>query len=215
MKFEPGMKVISSDGKDVGEIERVVIDPVTKSVSHVVIEKGLLFPDDRVLPVNLIQETQGKEATLRIEAEKLGDLPKFEVTEYVRLNDEEQEQLPNPGVVPFYPMAPVPLWRPGLTMTLESGEPLIEETERNIPTGEVALKEGADILDLDGKKVGEVDELLTNPESDQITDVIVSRGTILKEEKRIPITWVSHMDEKAIHLAVGPKILENLPTWKE
>ena len=55
MEFKEGAVVFSSDDKKVGHIRRVVIDPKTEEVTHLVIEKGFLFVEDRVIPIEEVQ----------------------------------------------------------------------------------------------------------------------------------------------------------------
>ena len=40
MPFSHGASVFSTQGKEVGRIDRVMIDPKTKKVTHIVIRKG-------------------------------------------------------------------------------------------------------------------------------------------------------------------------------
>ncbi len=43
MQFKRGAEGFTADGRKVGGIDRVVIDPRTREVSHVVIRKGFLL----------------------------------------------------------------------------------------------------------------------------------------------------------------------------
>ena len=54
MQFKRGANVYTADGDRVGDVERVVLDPRSKEVTHIVVDKGFLFDDDRVVPLNLI-----------------------------------------------------------------------------------------------------------------------------------------------------------------
>ena len=43
MQFKQGAEVFSSNGERVGTIHRTVIEPDTREITHLVIQKGLLF----------------------------------------------------------------------------------------------------------------------------------------------------------------------------
>ena len=64
MQFKQGATVSTYDGKNVGHVDRVVLNPKTKEVTHIVVRKGLLV-SDRInliytdMPLS-IQENVGK-----------------------------------------------------------------------------------------------------------------------------------------------------------
>lgn len=47
MEFKDGANVYTSDGKTAGSLQRVVIQPETKAVTHIVVHKGLLSLPNR------------------------------------------------------------------------------------------------------------------------------------------------------------------------
>ena len=49
MRFNKGATVQDQAGKRIGRIDRVVLDPKTKKVPHLVVEKAILFTEDRVV----------------------------------------------------------------------------------------------------------------------------------------------------------------------
>ncbi len=211
MIFKQGAMVKSADGQQVGQLNRVVIDPRTESVSHVIVQRGFLFTDERVIPVNLIASADEENVDLRLDAEDLEDLPQFVETNFIKVPEEERVVPDASQAAPFYPVAPMPTWRPGTPIADPGIEPRIEQEERHIPDDTVVVQKGADVLALNDEKVGDVEEVLTDPESHRITQFVISEGLLLKEEKRVPIEWVSEIHENEIRLAVGPKILEYLP----
>lgn len=43
MKFAENMNVITNDGEQAGQIDRVVLDPHTQEVTHIILREGLYF----------------------------------------------------------------------------------------------------------------------------------------------------------------------------
>src|SRR3970282_1173653 len=84
MQFRQHALVYTFDGKNVGRIDRIVLDPQTKDVTHLVVRKGFLLTEDKVVPVDLIGAATEKGVTLRAEASDLEALPLFAETHYVR-----------------------------------------------------------------------------------------------------------------------------------
>jgi uncharacterized protein YrrD len=204
MEFRNEVNVYTATGDHVGKIDRVVIDPRTKKVSHVVVRKGFLLPEDKLVPIDMIASATEDHVTLRPDAGDLHTLPLFEDTYYVPL-----EEVVRPGMnaseIYWYP--PVGGWY---------GTPIYPEvsyvahTESNIPEGTVGLKEGAAVKTPNGKHIGNVERIFT--ENDQATHILVSHGLLLKEKKLIPVNWIMHIYEDEIELNVDASMLERLPT---
>lgn len=89
MEFKQGATVEMPTGDNVGHIARVVLDPRTKEVTHVVVRKGFLFTEDKVVPTSLIASATEDRVRLREYAGDLRQLPVFEETHYHPVNEAE------------------------------------------------------------------------------------------------------------------------------
>ena len=94
-------------------------------------------------------------------------------------------------------------------------QPYVVEIDRNIPEGTVPLREGAQVISKDEKHVGDVDDVLTDPDTEQVTHFVISRGLLLHERKLIPVNWVDKIGENRVHLAVGSKTIQRLPDYDD
>jgi len=221
MRYEQGANVYTAEGDKIGEINRVVMDPKTHEVTHVVVQKGFLFTVDKVVPVSLIGPAIEDRVTLRENAGDLEALPDFEETHYILLSEEEEKAATEQGQARplyWYPPAGALWWRsggylgfPGLFYPMP---PYVVETERNIPDGTVALKEGAKVISADDEHVGDVEVMLTDPQENRVTHLVISKGLLLKERKLIPTSWVSIVMSNEIHLAVGSSVIEGLRDYE-
>jgi sporulation protein YlmC with PRC-barrel domain len=73
MELKPDAGVFTSKGKAVGQVDRVVIDPKTKNVSHIVVRKGLIQTESRVLAED--GEPVGKEVLEQVPDHRETDIP--------------------------------------------------------------------------------------------------------------------------------------------
>jgi uncharacterized protein YrrD len=220
MEIKEGTRVYAADGREVGEINRFVVNPVSKKLTHVVIKKGALFPEDRVVPVEWLNTADPDRITVMVQSGTVHDLPHFEETHYIDLDPTERERFaPMP-----YGEAPAYYWNPsfgtpalGIPATgAIGGYPgAVKETEQNIPGDTVAIKEGAKVMDADDHSVGNVERVLTHPDSHRVTHFVVSHGLLMKERKMIPVDWVQLIEEDKIHLAVGSNVVDRLPGYRE
>ena len=211
MKLKENARVVTADGKAVGHIDRVVIDPRTREVTHVVVQKGLLFTEDKVLPISLISGATDDEVILREDVGDLESLPDYEETSYTPLDEYERTQLRDEDyIAPLYWYPPYPGLGWGTYPAAFAAPRYIVHTVENIPEGTVALKEGAKVISADGQHVGNVEQVLTDPEADRATHIVISQGLLLKNRKIIPTTWVASLNDDEVRLAVGANLLESL-----
>jgi len=221
MKFKEGANVFTADGQQVGEVARVVLDPHTKEVTHIVVDKGFLFTREKVVPISLIQMATDGRITLREDAGDLQRLPDFVETHYTPV---EEETAASRGEVQYpplywYPPTRVAWWQHGgyLGYPANFGYSMpeyVKEAERNIPQGTVPLEEGSKIIGKDGEHVGDVEAILTEPESDRVTHLVLAEGLILKEKKLVPTSWISQVEADEVHLEVGANFIDGLREYQ-
>lgn len=207
MQLQKKANVIAANGQSIGRIDRVVLNPVTKVITNIVVHKSALFnKEDKVVPITLVAETTEDQIVLRGEAGELDSFPPFEERRVVAEKpDEEPSQSMNtpqpvnygiPGVSPAFVPPP--------------GDQFITQIEQNIPEGTVAMKEGAKVVSSEGEHVGNVERVFADTSIDQITHLLVSRGMFVKEAKLVPVKWVMTMGEDEVHLRVKKDSVEEL-----
>jgi uncharacterized protein YrrD len=215
VQFKEGAKVVTADGERVGTIDRVVLEPDTKEVTHLVVQKGFLFAEDKVVPMSLIGPATEDQVTLREDAGDLEKLPDFQESHYIPV---DRGPVPAAGGVrwarPLYIYPPL-----GASWTSPGYAPYtmpqyVAKTEEHIPEGTVALKEGARVISSDEKHIGNIERIFTDPQEDRATHVLISEGLILKEKKLIPTGWMTNVLEDEVHLAVDSDFVEGLPEYQ-
>ena len=214
MELKEGTSVFTIDGKEVGKINRFVIDPATKTVTHVVVEKGWLLKEDKVVPIKLINAANEERVEVDEHVEDYDLLPPFEETHFVSAAEKEdygQSATDAPGVYWYPPMGY--LASPTYGPNVYNWPPV--ETKQNIPEHTVPLKEGAEVISVDEKHVGNLERLFVSSDSDRVTHFVISQGLLLRERKLVPAHWVSNVEETKVHLTVSSDLLDRLPAYNE
>ena len=209
MEFREGAGVFTADGRHLGNVDMVVVDPRGRRVTHVVIRQGRFLPEDKVIGVEQLSTGTEDRIVLNSEPEKL---PPFEEMHYIPLDEESRKAMELTYSTPLlwggWLGGDVPL---PMSMTAER----IERIERNIPQDAVAVSEGTEVQDLHDEHAGRVDEVITDPTSGDITHLVIQAGHLWgKQRKAIPINWVATFGEEQVKLAVGLKTLERLPEYQ-
>jgi uncharacterized protein YrrD len=89
MRFKQGATVSTYDDKNLGTVDRVVLNPKTKEVTHIIVRKGFLFSEDKLIPLDLVALATEDKVTLRQDATDLDKLPIFEEVHYIPLDETE------------------------------------------------------------------------------------------------------------------------------
>ena len=214
MKLRYGSKVFAADREQLGVIKELVVEPLLRTITHMVIQKGLFFGQDRVIPVDLVAASDAEQVVLRVNAQELADLQhgfEFREDEFIPLADEQAEDLYGGGTSvwvrpPYMGLAEMPL--PSIIPPGFAALPT--EIEPSIPLEDVSLEKGSVVLDADGKRVGKVDELFTDNE-ENITHLILREGIIFSVAKMVPIDFVAAIRTNEVRLAVNAELIEQLP----
>lgn len=210
MKLTKDAEVFSSDGEKIGSLDRVVLDPDTMVVTHMVIKEGVLFTTDKVVPIHYLNREVGEQIILNKTAEDLEKLPPYDKSSYVSFDQKDYPTDKNVDAVYWYPPIRVTWW--ALGSPLQYPKPKFVKKEKVIPAGKVALDEGAEVISRDGNAIGKVERVIVEPEENRATHIVVGGGLpLMKEHKLVPTLWVKDVTEDKIHLSVRSSFFERLP----
>lgn len=205
MNFAKNTEVFNYAGDKIGKISRVVIDSMTKDVTDLVVDRG---KDEKVIPVGLIETGPEDHLVMRETNQSVDDLPDFETTYYVSL---DQAGAPYDSVSYWYP--PVDYqYSPGGLPGLHPK--MVLETKTNIPDGRVAIEEGAQVVSEDKKHIGNVEQVIADSETHNVSHVVVGKGFLLKEHKLVPANWVRDVKDEKVYLSVEARLFEHLPDYE-
>ncbi len=222
MQIETGAHVYNANNEKLGHVDRVVVDPHTKKVTHLVVRKGFLLKTDKVLPIDWVAAAEGDRISLTPDAAGLDDLPNFEEKHYIR-SDDTAAMAEADGVTLGAQAAPNLIWYPpamgvypgpGVSGAVATPRVRYVKTlEENIPENTVALKEGARVLSADGEHIGNVEQLIVNGDTKEVTHFLVKEGLLFKTHKAIPADWIGETFEEELHLVVDSRLLNGLPDY--
>jgi sporulation protein YlmC with PRC-barrel domain len=205
-----GAEVHCRDGK-AGQVERVVISPCRRQVTHLIVGKGLVLHKDIVVPIERVRFADEQHVDLDLTLDQLNELPEYKVVDYVAPDPSWHGSLPyDPGVtvlaVDPYTLA----WGPS---TPSLAGKVVRHARLGVPRDAAIVPRGSPVEGQDGK-VGEVDHVLLDPRQHTITRLVVRRGLLLHKDVAIPIDWVADVDDRGVILGVSRAALEQLPPYE-
>jgi uncharacterized protein YrrD len=201
IQFQKKAKVLAADGKQIGSMERIVLNPTTNVLTDIVVRQGgLLDQEEKVVPIGSVAETAQGQIVLRDTA---GTLEGFSPFEERRLIDADNSTaaVETPPMIIGYPSMGTPV------VTIPEEAPT--RIEQNIPEGTVAMKADARVISAEGKHVGNVESVLADSAVDQVTHLMITMGILTKEKRLIPMKWVMVVGEDEVHLRVDKVLVED------
>ena len=217
-KVDIGAKVTSSDGKDVGKVEKLMLRGDSNQVGGFILSKHL-FGTEKIVPARLVANSTEHEVTLSVssaEAEKLSNVVHTqmvdapgELTYGIGLGGlvdtagtggkwvvrgSSGGQYPHTGSEAFFFEAPI-------------GNVEVENIS-SLPEGALLISDGTDVVDSEFKKIGRVDEVVLD--GDTVTAIIVKAGFIFKHDLQIPVTMIAGASSDHIRLTISADEAEQM-----
>ena len=185
-EFAMGATASCVDGPG-GKVSRVIIDPATETVTHLVIEPKHWLGVGRLVPLDLV-DTTGGGISLRCTVEEFGNL---EPAEEAELAEDVTGGLALNA--PMGATSPVPV--------------ILQDV---VPLGEADVERGEPVHAVDGE-IGRVEGLLVDPDNHRVTHVLLQEGHLWGRKKvSIPVSAVTGV-ENGIQLSLTRKQVEDLP----
>jgi hypothetical protein len=201
--FTIGTPASCTDGV-CGDLARVIVDPVARAVTHLVIQPTDPLELARLVPLDLVDATAGQ-IRLRCTLEEFGHLDLAEETQFIlggTIGGYSREQILS---LPYYGLGP------GLAGVGPELVPM-NVTYDTIPLGEVEVRRGEHVHATDGS-IGRVQGLVIEPQSHHVTHVLLQEGHLWgKKEVAIPIRAVARVDpDDGIRLNITKQQVQDLP----
>jgi len=207
-EFTIGSDVFCSDGS-CGELRRVVVDPVARALTHLVVEAKHRQGTGHLVPSDLVSSS-GAEIHLRCTVAQFEALEDAEETRFLPGASGQwgygQDQMLSH---PYYGLGLGGMgMMGGLGMGMSAG-PLPITSDR-VPVGEVEVRRGEHVHATDGP-IGKVQGLVVDPHDHQVTHVLLDEGHLWgKKRVAIPIGAVTGVDD-GVHLNLTKDEVRDLP----
>jgi sporulation protein YlmC with PRC-barrel domain len=209
-EFTIGSEVACSDGV-CGELKRVVVDPVAKALTHLVVEPKHGSGEGRLVPVDLV-DAVGEEIRLRCTSAEFDALEHAEETRFLPGASGHWAYRPEQMLAwPYYRLGigGMGMGTDAMGMgNMNVGPQLV--TRDRVPVGEVQVRRGEHVHATDGD-IGRVQGLVVDPADHHVTHVLLDEGHLWdKKEVAIPISAVRGVDD-GVRLNLTKDEIADLP----
>lgn len=205
-----GSEVYCRDGR-AGRLERVVLSPRRRQVTHLVVAKGLLLRKDVVVPIELVERVEDGRVYLSLTIAELNQLPEYHEFDYVA---------PDPTWHPVHEYEPAQtvLALDPYGAAIASDQPalagrVLRHEHPPIPEDMVFLRRGTPVECRAGR-LGVIDHVLLDPERRYVTHFVVRRGAILARDVVVPVDWVTRINADGVFVDAGSEQVRRLPEYR-
>jgi sporulation protein YlmC with PRC-barrel domain len=208
--FRIGSAVSCSDGA-CGVLARVVIDPVARALTHLVVEPEHGGAGGRLVPVDLVAST-AEGVRLSCSTAQFEQLEEAEETQFLPGGDGQwgygQDQMLSQ---PYYGLGGPALGMSGMGIGAGMGMPGPQVvTNDRVPMGEVEIRRGDHVHATDGA-IGRVQGLVVHPGDHCVTHVLLDEGHLWGQKKvAIPISAVKDVED-GVRLNLSKDEVRDLP----
>jgi osmotically-inducible protein OsmY/uncharacterized protein YrrD len=185
--FRIGAPVFALDGRT-GHPNKVVIDPHTRRVTHLVIHRGFLLAEDRVVPVELVERATPEGIFLHLTSQEVAHQPRYQEERFV---SPPADWEPLPG----YLATDILFWGLPYGGVAPPILPVVEYTVRHgIPERTIVLERSTEVRTKD-EVVGEIDHLLVDPMRQELTHLVVRLDDQPQQPVIVPFEWVEDLGD--------------------
>jgi sporulation protein YlmC with PRC-barrel domain len=200
-QFTIGVDVSCTDGI-CGEVIRVVVDPIARTVTHLVVEPKHRQGLGRLVPLDLVDAATG-EIRLRCTIAEFEELDDAEETDFL---------LGSGGYAGYGPgqVLSWPYYGLGGDLGIGMGNLAQPVVYDKVPLGEVAVRRNEHVHATDGD-IGRVQGLVIDSRDQHVTHVLLQEGHFWgRKQVAIPISAVTGVDD-GIKLSITKQEVQDLP----
>jgi sporulation protein YlmC with PRC-barrel domain len=197
-----------------GTLADVVLDPVKRSVTHVVVRAGEPDPAARLVPLQLVAGGAGPRDELSLTCTTAQFEQLESIQGYAYLPVDERPAPDSEWDVGVEDVVMMPSYQ-GADLGVYTAEidPNVGVTYDRVPKGEVEIRRTSVVTSTDEHELGAVDEVVV--EGGRITHVVVEKGHLWwHHEVSVPIESVATLETNAIGLALTKAEFGKLPSTK-
>lgn len=211
-ELRPGVSVTSRDDHKLGTLNRFIINKESGKLTHITVDTGIFrsgealwkggwgMSHDRILPLAVVASAASDELRLTMSADEFKELSADYIAEYF-------EPIPDvePGRPDLSDVARIVTSIPG-----EPGPIMLFEARAQAPD-ETEIKKDSPVWRLSPhQKIGEVEGLIFDEDTQKVTALVVKRGFVFTKEVVLPIERVLEVVADVVRVDMTDADLETL-----
>lgn len=212
LELRVGAEVACSDGL-AGSVKRLIIDPTTEKVTHLVVDSRPHFGYEVLVPESKVTSANLHFVQLSCSRVELKGMERFEQMRYLPADTEEVAPPPEWREY-LVPAAPTPTFGGTTTggvpyLAVLPAQPVAEVAEA-IPEGEVEVGRHARVRTADDH-VGHVEDIVVDPSTGRMTHFVMRTGHLWGQRAfDVPVSAIAEVRDDEVRLRLTREEVEAL-----
>jgi len=213
-----GAQVLSADGKELGKLHAVVIDPRDNEVTHIVVNAGPHFPEPGFgapqlieVPIAQMADAQEQKVLLECNKQQFRSLPAYVERAYTQ---PPVSDAGGRGAGPAHL-----LWNVGMAiagaLASMGGIAVPAETFRKARFERHILNDAPVWRSEPHSHIGDVERVLIDEETEEIQALVVRRGALFSHDVVLPIDYGTEILDGVIHVRISDEEVERLQPFRD
>lgn len=202
-------QLVSAEEVEFGELADIVVDPVSNTVTHVVVEPHHRHQQARLVPIALLEANSSGAISIRLDVEQVRQLPKVSFSEYVPLAS--PIDVGDEWDIVGQTVIAQPYWGGDVLGMGRSWSEQAQVSFDRVPKGECEIRRDSRVLASDRKAVGHVEGLVVDEE--HVGGVVVRTGLPgLHHLVVVPLGAVHLVANDSIELSIDRAAFDRMPS---
>jgi uncharacterized protein YrrD len=201
-----GADVVCQDGQ-CGKLLKVVVDPEQGQISDLIVEKGFLLKEDRIIPLGMVEKTTPEEIQLSLTSEELEAFEPYQEFAFEMISPEEGEDFSEGDVVMYSPM---------ITPYGSVAGPFLPAVRRLVQDGleedQQVIKRGTPVANRE-QQLGVVDHVLVDRDTGRIGHLVLDPEA-LDHAVILPFSEVEELQRDQVVVNIPAGQLDELPRYR-
>lgn len=211
-----GAHVESKEGKDLGRLHSVVIDPRDNEVTHIVVNTGPHFPEPGFgapelinVPIDQMKDAGEQKVVLLATRDEFRKLPQYVERDFTPTRVAAQEEHTDPAHF---------LWNTGVAVaaslaSLLTGIAVPVEMVRKASFEREILNDAPVWRQEPHTHIGDVERVLVDEDTDEIKELVIRRGAVFHEDVVLPIGYVTEILDGVVRVQLTDAQLRGLQAY--
>jgi len=200
-----GTKVRCLDGR-CGKLAKIAVDPATLQVTDLIVEEGFLLKQARALPFSTLAYAELEDILLLLNNDDLRGYAEYREKVFERPATAQDGHSGSRTEEVSYPTFTTP-YDPGMPIGT-----IKERIRQGISSKLEVITKGTLVKNSEGI-VGRLSHLMTDPETGEITNLVVQQGFMFPEHLEVPVYFVESISEDGIFLILSDEELDRF--WQQ
>lgn len=189
-----------------GKLSKLIVDPESLTITDLIVDRGLLHSEERVVPVSDVERANEDYVYLSISKGELDDYPPYRTYEVDVIGRESSKKTMGSNALPTYISTFGPVMTRGYIPVLHQ-----QRVHRNVGPDLEVIARGTSVCNSQ-EDLGSIDHMIVSVDSGKLTHLVLDRG-LFSNSVILPVAVAEKVDQGKILVDVESDEVDQFPEY--